>query len=611
MCGIVGYIGNKQVVPILLDGLQKLEYRGYDSAGIAVLLDGKIERRRIEGKIAGLKEKMAKEPINGFMGIGHTRWATHGRPTEENAHPHIDCKNEIVLVHNGIIENYFTLRQELIELGHKFVSDTDTEVLAHLIEENNKSGNFLEAVVKSLKEAEGSYALAIVLDKTPDKLYAARLGSPLVIGIGEGEYYIASDVLAILNYTKKVIFLEDGEIAEVSKEGFHIYTIADLSRVNKKAQLITWDPITAEKSGYRHFMLKEIYEQPRVIEENIKGRLSKDKEEVYLDFPDLPDKELEGIKKVLIIACGTSYHAGLVGKFILEKILRISVEVDIGSEFRYRDPIIDKNTLLIAISQSGETADTIAAVKEAQKSNAKIISICNVLDSSITRLSHGVIYTHAGPEVGVASTKAFTAQLTALYLLALYLGKLRKSISKIELIELIDELLKLPKKVEAILENDKDIIKCSKTYFKYKNFLYLGRGINYPIALEGALKLKEISYLHAEGYPAGEMKHGPIALIDENMPIVAIVPHGQVYDKMVSNLREVQARQGVIVAVGYKNDEIVKEMSDYFFTIPETIDFLTPILTIIPLQLLAYHVALKLGVDIDQPRNLAKSVTVE
>ena len=478
MCGIVGCVGKKHVVPILLDGLQRLEYRGYDSAGIAVLLDGKIERRRIEGKIAGLKEKMSKETINGFMGIGHTRWATHGRPTEENAHPHIDCKNEIVLVHNGIIENYFNLRQELKELGHKFVSDTDTEVLAHLIEENSKDKNLLQAVVKSLKEVEGSYSLSVFSAKMPDKMYAARLGSPLVIGIGEdepssfcnkeklgnkkgpGEYYIASDVLAILNYTKKVIFLEDGEIAEISKEGFQIYKIVDLQRVDKKIQLITWDPITAEKSGYRHFMLKEIYEQPRVIEENIKGRLSKDKEEIYLDLSDILKKELKDIKKIVIVACGTSYHAGLVGKFILEKILRISVEVDIGSEFRYRNPIIDKNTLLLAISQSGETADTIAAVREAQKSSAKIISICNVLDSSITRLSNGVIYTHAGPEVGVASTKAFTAQLTALYLLSLYLGKLRKSISEIELIEIIDELLKLPKKVETILKNDKEIIKC-------------------------------------------------------------------------------------------------------------------------------------------------------
>ncbi|MEW6086923.1 MAG: glutamine--fructose-6-phosphate transaminase (isomerizing) [bacterium] len=611
MCGIIGYIGNKQVVPILLDGLQRLEYRGYDSAGVAVFSNGKIERRRIEGKIAGLKEKLSKETIDGFAGIGHTRWATHGRPTEENAHPHIDCKNEMVLVHNGIIENYFTLKQELKELGHKFVSDTDTEVLAHLIEENSKSENLLESIVKSLKEVEGSYALAIFSFKTPDKLYAARLGSPLIIGVGEGEYFIASDVLAILSYTKKVIFLEDGEIAEISKKGLQIYNIDSLERSDKKVQLILWDPITAEKSGYRHFMLKEIYEQPRVIEENIKSRLSKDKEEIYLDLPNLPGKDLEGIKKIIIIACGTSYHAGLVGKFILEKILRIPVEVDIGSEFRYRDPIIDKNTMFVAISQSGETADTIAAVKEAQKSGAKIISICNVLDSSITRLSHGVVYTHAGPEVGVASTKAFTAQLTALYLLALYLGKLRSSISKIELIEVIDELLKLPKKVEVILNNDKDIIKCSKTYFKYKNFLYLGRGVNYPIALEGALKLKEISYLHAEGYPAGEMKHGPIALIDENMPVVAVVPHGQVYDKMISNLREVQARQGIIAAVGYKDDKIVKEMSDCFFTIPETIEILTPVLSIIPLQLLAYHIALRLGVDIDQPRNLAKSVTVE
>lgn len=610
MCGIIGYIGNKQVVPILLDSLQRLEYRGYDSAGVAVFLDGKIERRRIEGKIAGLREKLAKETIDSFTGIGHTRWATHGRPTEENAHPHIDCKNEIVLVHNGIIENYFNLKQELKELGHKFVSDTDTEVLAHLIEEN-AGENLLKSIVKSLKEVEGSYALAILSSKTPDKLYAARSGSPLIIGIGEGEYFIASDVLAVLNYTKKVIFLEDGEIAEISRAGFQIYNISDLEPLNKKVQLITWDPITAEKSGYRHFMLKEIYEQPRVIEENIKGRLSKDKEEIYLDFPDISREELERIEKILIVACGTSYHAGLIGKFILEKVLRIPVEVDIGSEFRYRDPIINKNTLLVAISQSGETADTIAAVKEAKKSGAKIISICNVFDSSITRLSDGVIYTHAGPEVGVASTKAFTAQLTALYLLALYLGKLRKSVSKIELVEIIDELLKLPKKVETILDSSQEIVRCCKTYSKYKNFLYLGRGINYPIALEGALKLKEISYLHAEGYPAGEMKHGPIALIDENMPIVAVVPHGQVYEKMVSNLREAQARQGVIIAVGYKNDEIVKEMADYFFVIPETLDFLTPILTIIPLQLLAYHIAARLGVDIDQPRNLAKSVTVE
>lgn len=610
MCGIIGYIGNKQVIPILLDGLQKLEYRGYDSAGVAVFPKGKIERHRIEGKISGLKEKLAKETIDSFIGIGHTRWATHGRPTEENAHPHIDCKNEIVLVHNGIIENYFNLKQELKELGHKFVSDTDTEVLAHLIEENN-GDDLLKAIVMSLKEVEGSYALAILSAKVPDKLYAARLGSPLVIGIGDGEYFIASDVLAVLSWTKRVVFLDDGEVAEISKNGFQIYNIADLEPLSKKIQLITWDPITAEKSGYRHFMLKEIYEQPRVIEENIKGRLSKDKEEIYLDFPNLSVDGLKEIGKISIVACGTSYHAGLIGKFILEKVLRIPVEVDIGSEFRYRDPIINKKTLLVAISQSGETADTIAAVKEAKKSSAMIISICNVFDSSIARLSDGVIYTHAGPEIGVASTKAFTAQLTAQYLLALYLAKLRSSISKIELVEIIDELLKLPKKVETVLDNTSEIVRCSKSYFKYKNFLYLGRGINYPIALEGALKLKEISYLHAEGYPAGEMKHGPIALVDENMPIVAIVPHGQVYEKMVSNLREAQARQGVIVAVGYKNDKVVQEMADYFFTIPETMEFLTPILTVIPLQLLAYHIAACLGVDIDQPRNLAKSVTVE
>lgn len=610
MCGIIGYIGSRQVVPILLDGLQRLEYRGYDSAGIAVFLDGRIERRRIEGKISGLKEKLAKETIDSFIGIGHTRWATHGRPTEENAHPHIDCKNEIVLVHNGIIENYFNLKQELKELGHKFASDTDTEVLAHLIEEN-AGGNLLESIVKSLREVEGSYGLAVLSAKAPDKLYAARSGSPLVIGIGDGEYFVASDVLAVLNWTKRIVFLDDGEVVEISRNGFQIYNIADLEPISKKLQLITWDPITAEKSGYRHFMLKEIYEQPRVIEENIKGRLSKDKEEIYLDFPNLSEEKLKEVEKVLIVACGTSYHAGLVGKFILEKVLRTPVEVDIGSEFRYRDPIINKKTLLVAISQSGETADTIAAVKEAQKGNAKIISICNVLDSSIARLSDGVIYTHAGPEIGVASTKAFTAQLTAQYLLGLYLAKLRGSISKIELVEIIDELLKLPKKVETILDSSHEIVRCSKSYFKYKNFLYLGRGINYPIALEGALKLKEISYLHAEGYPAGEMKHGPIALIDENMPIVAIVPHGQVYEKMVSNLREAQARQGVIVAVGYKNDKIVQEMANYFFTIPETMEFLTPILTVIPLQLLAYHIAACLGVDIDQPRNLAKSVTVE
>lgn len=610
MCGIIGYIGNRQAVPVLLDGLQRLEYRGYDSAGVAVFGRGKIERHRIEGKISGLKEKLAKETVDSLIGIGHTRWATHGRPTEENAHPHIDCKNEIVLVHNGIIENYFNLKQELKELGHKFVSDTDTEVLAHLIEENN-GDDLLKAIVMSLKKVEGSYALAILSAKSPDKLYAARSGSPLVIGIGEGEYFIASDVLAVLNWTKRVVFLDDGEVAEISRNGFQIYNIADLEPLSKEVQLITWDPITAEKSGYRHFMLKEIYEQPRVIEENIKGRLSKDKEEIYLDFPNLSGKGLKEIEKILIVACGTSYHAGLVGKFILEKVMRTPVEVDIGSEFRYRDPILNKKTLLVAISQSGETADTIAAVKEARKSSAMIISICNVFDSSIARLSDGVIYTHAGPEIGVASTKAFTAQLTVQYLLGLYLAKLRSSISKIELVEIIDELLKLPKKVEAILDSSHEIVRCCKSYFKYKNFLYLGRGINYPIALEGALKLKEISYLHAEGYPAGEMKHGPIALIDENMPIVAVVPHGQVYEKMVSNLREAQARQGVIVAVGYKNDKVVQEMADYFFTIPETMEFLTPILTIIPLQLLAYHIAACLGVDIDQPRNLAKSVTVE
>jgi glucosamine--fructose-6-phosphate aminotransferase (isomerizing) len=608
MCGIVGYIGPKNATPILIDGLRRLEYRGYDSAGIVVMSNSKLELRRSVGKILNLDEIISNNPLQGNLGLAHTRWATHGRPSEENAHPHRDCHDQLVIVHNGIIENYIQLKEELSRKGHMFRSQTDTEVIAHLIEEYLKD-DLLEAVQKTLTKVEGAYALGVISTKQPDRIVAARLASPLVVGLGDEEFFIASDIPAILPYTRKVIFLDDKELALIKQDGVEIITITG-KHVKKSPTHIEWDPIMAEKGGYKHFMLKEIYEQPRAIEDTIRGRIVED--DVYLDELKLSKEDILDIEKIFIVACGTAYYAGVVGRFMLEELTRIPTEVDIGSEFRYRNPILSDKTLLIAISQSGETADTLAPVKEGKNKGAKIISICNVIGSSLTRESKdGVIYTRAGIEIGVASTKAFTAQLTALYLLAVYLGRHRGTIDSNKAKELLSQIRLIPREVENILAHDDKIKQLSHQFQHYHNFLYLGRGINFPIALEGALKLKEISYIHAEGYPAGEMKHGPIALIDEDMPVVAIATQGNVYDKILSNIEEAKARDGIIIAVATSGDSKITKKVDHVIYIPKTTEFLTPILAVIPLQLLAYHIANYRGCDVDQPRNLAKSVTVE
>lgn len=613
MCGIVGYIGTKDAVPILIDGLRRLEYRGYDSAGIAVITDSKLELRRSVGKIINLEKIISQNSLEGNLGLAHTRWATHGRPSEENAHPHCDCHNQLVIVHNGIIENYAQLKEELISKGHQFRSQTDTEVIAHLIEDYLKE-DLEKAVQMALTKIEGAYALAVISLKQPDRIIAARLASPLVVGIGDGEFFIASDVPAILPYTRQVIFLEDKEMATLTRDGVEITTTRQASLegtpVQKTPTYIKWDPIMAEKGGYRHFMLKEIHEQPRAIEDTIRGRIVED--EVYLDEMNLSKEDIVNIDKIFIVACGTAYYAGVVGRFMLEGLTQIPVETDIASEFRYRNPILSDKTLLIAISQSGETADTLAAVKEGKDKGAKVISICNVIGSSLTRESkNGVVYTRAGIEIGVASTKAFTSQLTALYLLSVYLGRQKGVLDKHKTKELLDQLRLIPREVENILTGEERIKELSHQFHHYHNFLYLGRGINFPIALEGALKLKEISYIHAEGYPAGEMKHGPIALIDENMPVVTIATQGPVYDKIMSNIEEAKARDGIIITIATENDtEITKKVAHIIY-IPKTTELLTPILSVIPLQLLAYYIANYRGCDVDQPRNLAKSVTVE
>ncbi|MEW6609093.1 MAG: glutamine--fructose-6-phosphate transaminase (isomerizing) [bacterium] len=608
MCGIVGYVGSKNATPILIDGLKRLEYRGYDSAGVAVMSNSHIELRRSVGKILNLEEIICNEPLSGNLGLAHTRWATHGRPSEENAHPHRDCKEQLIVVHNGIIENYTHLKEKLILNGHQFRSQTDTEVIAHLIEEYLKD-DLTSAVKIALSKVKGAYALGVISCNQPDRIVAARLASPLVIGLGDGEFFIASDIPAILPYTRQVIFLDDEEMAVLSQNGVKITTIKG-KPVKKTITYVDWDPIMAEKGGYRHFMLKEIYEQPRAIEDTIRGRIIED--EVYLDELNLSQEEISNIDKIVIVACGTAYYAGVVSKFMLEELTQIPTEVDIGSEFRYKNPILSKNTLLIAISQSGETADTLAAVKEGKNKGAKIISVCNVIGSSLTRESkNGVVYTRAGIEIGVASTKAFTSQLTALYLLAVYLGRQRQVIDLRKTKELLDQLRLIPMEVENILNEAEKIEDISHKFHTYENFLYLGRGINYPIALEGALKLKEISYIHAEGYPAGEMKHGPIALIDENMPVVTIATQGQLYEKIMSNIEEAKARGGIIIAVATAGDNKITKKVAHTIHIPKTTPLLSPILAVIPLQLLAYHIAHHRGCDVDQPRNLAKSVTVE
>ncbi len=609
MCGIVGYIGGQQATPIILEGLKKLEYRGYDSAGIATLGDGESAIRRSQGKLINLENILRDQPLTGTVGIGHTRWATHGRPSEINAHPH--KAGPVIVVHNGIIENYLQLKEQLNKTGHTFKSETDTEVIAHLIEDMLRTGvDFEKAVRQSLAQLRGAYAVCILNEEEPGTLIAAKLGSPMVVGLGEGEFFVASDIPPILAYTREMVFMEDGDLV-VFKDGAAFFSTIDGAPLEKKARHIDWSPMMAEKGGYRHFMLKEIHEQPRAVRDTIAGRLLEAEGDVYFENLQFSDRQLAGVKRIVIIACGTSWHAALVGKFYLEGFCRIPVEVDIASEFRYRNPVVDEHTLAIVISQSGETADTLAALREAKSRGAMNIAICNVVDSSIARESEGVIYTHAGPEIGVASTKAFVTQLTALYLFTIRLGRANCTIDIAHGQRMIAALKRVPGGLEEALKLNEYTEKIAKKYMNARDFLYLGRGKNFPIALEGALKLKEISYIHAEGYPAGEMKHGPIALIDEEVPVVVLVPKGSSYEKTLSNMEEVIARGGRVIAVCTAGDEEVRGRSETVIEIPSLDEDLDPLLLSVPLQLLAYHIAVLKGTDVDQPRNLAKSVTVE
>ena len=620
MCGIVGYIGPKKVVPVIIEGLRKLEYRGYDSAGIAVVApDGKLEVRRAPGKLRNLEEVIAKSSIEGTYGIGHTRWATHGRPTEENAHPHRDCTGQIVVVHNGIIENYLELKEQLQREGHNFATETDTEVVAHLVEKNMTKLPFEDAVRKSLKDLRGIYALVFLSARDPQKLIAARMGPPSVIGLGNGEFFVASDIPALLEHTREIFFLADGDVAILTAQGVKV-TDHDGLPVSRPPQHVAWDPIMAEKGGYKHFMQKEIFEQPRAVRDTLLGRISQDTGKIFLDDMQITEKQFREFQQVRIVACGTSWHAGLAGKFMIERLARLQVEVDYGSEFRYRDPILDSKTLTVCISQSGETADTLAAQREAKTKGSPTLSICNVMGSMITREASGTILTHAGPEIGVASTKAFTSQLTALLLLAAHLGQVRGALSSEAAKNLLQEFTRIPHKMETILQAEESGFyeHLGRQFFRHTDFLYLGRGIHYPIALEGALKLKEISYIHAEGYPAGEMKHGPNALIDENLPVVVLATRDDHdpdsvtrYEKSVSNIKEVKARDGIVIAVVTAKDHLAREAADHIIELPHAPELLSPLLEIIPLQLLAYHIAVRRGCDVDQPRNLAKSVTVE
>jgi len=609
MCGIVGYIGPRETAKVLIDGLKRLEYRGYDSAGIAVFHRGKVEIRRKEGKLTRLEELIGGETFDGKVGIGHTRWATHGRPSDQNAHPHKAGK--VAVVHNGIIENYLPLKEILKSKGHVFTSETDTEIISHLIDEFIREGHSsLEAVRIALDKIKGSYALGILLEGEEQSLIAARKESPLVIGLGKGEYFIASDIPPVLPYTREFIFMEDGEMALLSSQGVKVFN-AKGSEVSKEPKQVNWNPLMAEKGGYKHFMLKEIFEQPRAVIDTIRGRLSEEKGDAVLEDVHLGPKFLKKMRRINLIACGTSYHAALVGKFLIEGFCRIPVEADIGSEYRYRNPIVEEDHLLVAISQSGETADTLAALREGKRKGAMTLAICNVVESSLAREADHVIYTHAGPEIGVASTKAFTTQLVILFLLSLRMGRELGVLSSEAGKTLIEALVKVPHHMEEFLKTSHQVEKVARKYLHARDFLYLGRGINYPIALEGALKLKEISYVHAEGYPAGEMKHGPIALIDREMPVIVLATRNDVYEKVISNIEEVRARDGKIIALASPSDrEIVKKVDDVIF-IPETLPSLTPILLTVPLQLLAYYMADFKGTDVDQPRNLAKSVTVE
>ncbi len=608
MCGIVGYVGPRDAPALLLEGLKRLEYRGYDSAGVSITNGGGLETRKAAGKISKLESVMNGSPLHGTVGIGHTRWATHGAPTECNAHPHHDCTNTIAVVHNGIIENASTLKAQLEARGHEFRSETDTEVLAHLIEaeyEDDLEG----AVADALRQVEGTYGIAVVSSRDPDKIVAARKGSPLLIGVGEGEYYVASDASAILQYTRQVVYLDDGEVAVLSRNGYQVVDLRE-RQLQKPVTKIDWDLEQIEKGGFPHFMLKEIFEQPQTIENTMRGRLLLEEGDAKLGGIDLPAEKLLEADQIIITACGTSWHAGLIGEQLIEEFARIPVEVEYASEFRYRNAVVTPKTLAIVISQSGETADTLAALREAKHRGATTIGIVNVVGSTIARDTDCGMYTHAGPEIGVASTKAFTSQVVSLALLTLKLARMR-GLSVVKGREIAEALQKLPGQIKQILDRADEIEQLAEEFKRAPNFLYLGRGYNFPTALEGALKLKEISYIHAEGYPAAEMKHGPIALIDEMMPVVFVAPHDSVFEKLVSNVQEVKARRGTVIAITTRDEEALEGKVDYEFRIPETIEALTPVLAAIPLQLLAYYIAVKRGANVDQPRNLAKSVTVE
>jgi glucosamine--fructose-6-phosphate aminotransferase (isomerizing) len=613
MCGIIGYIGSKPVVPVLLDGLRRMEYRGYDSAGVALVSPEGISLRRSAGKLSNLENAIRLQPVDGLYGVGHTRWATHGRPTEENAHPHRDCTGRIVVVHNGIIENYLELKTELQAQGHEFKTETDTEIVAHLVEREMRDDGLENGVRRALALMRGMFALVLVSMEDPEKIVAVRNGPPIVVGLGQDEFFVASDIPAILSHTRDVVFLGDEEMAVITRSGVQ-FTDFHGRAVSKTTQRVLWDPIAAEKGGHKHFMLKEIYEQPAAARDTILGRVSLDRGRIFLEELNVPDETFRTLEKITIIACGTSWHAGLVGKYLIEALAQVPVEADYGSEYRYRNPIVAGRELAIVITQSGETADTLAALREARRKGASTIAICNVVGSMATREASGTVYTHAGPEIGVASTKAFTSQLVALQLLALYLAQVRGTLAPEEIRRHIAELLQIPQLLEQALKASAPLEKMAERFYNHSDFLFLGRGINYPIALEGALKLKEISYIHAEGYPAGEMKHGPIALIDEQMPVVALAPNDHVFEKMTGNVQEAKARGGAVIAVTTEGDPRMAAVlgeRDVMLPMPGTTPLLTPIVMTIPLQLLAYHIAVRRGCDVDQPRNLAKSVTVE
>ncbi len=612
MCGIIGYIGDAPALPVLIEGLKRLEYRGYDSAGVAIRENGSIAVEKTQGRIADLEARIGGggRRFEGTQGIAHTRWATHGEPNTTNAHPHVDCTGEIAVVHNGIIENFGAIRQQLEKEGHRFTTETDTEVIAHLIEKFLADGASLEkAVQRAMLQVEGTYGLVVMSAREPDKIIGVRNGSPLVVGVAEGENFLASDVSAILRHTQKVVYLDDHEMVTVWRDRFVTKTIDDVT-TRKEIQQVEWDLEQIEKGGYPHFMLKEIFEQPETITNAMRGRLVYDEGMARLGGLNMSEADLREIRRIHILACGTSWHAGLIGEYIIEEYARLPVEVEYASEFRYRNPIIERNTVTLAISQSGETIDTLEAMREAKRRGSRVLGISNVVGSTIARESDGGVYIHAGPEIGVASTKAFTSQVTVLSLLALLLGRLRV-MSKREGQQQIDHLRRIPEQVREILGKNDQILEIAEAYRHHANFLYLGRGANFPVALEGALKLKEISYIHAEGYPAAEMKHGPIALIDENMPVVVICPQDSAWQKIIGNIQEVKARKGRIIAICNEGDDAVKCLADHVITIPQTLDFLYPILTVVPLQLLAYHIAVLRGCNVDQPRNLAKSVTVE